>query len=143
MILIQNLVFFFFFNCQQTNTNAKKIATIFPQISASSLQMRSVRSHLQAKYQMRNAATAKRTRSPTKTPIRVPVLRLDIFSLLLRKSIRSWWWPFRPWCGETRDGKRSENTHSCNSLNACFTLNQGSLTLFQAKDVSGGYVRLP
>lgn len=86
--------------------------------------------HLQTKYQMRNAATAKRTRSPTKTPTRTPVFFFDVFSLLLRKSIRSRWWPFRPCCRkQERKQTQKTHTHTCLSLrrvNVYFTLNKST-----------------
>lgn len=57
----------------------------------------------------RKAATAARTRRPTRTPITTPVFRFDgIFSLLVKKSTRSCC-PFRPWSGKRGKERRGYN----------------------------------
>lgn len=84
---LQNLAALHQFTMLKKNIEIKKVAA--QQFKGH------VHSYLQTKNQMRNAARAKRMRSPTITPIRTPVFRFAAFSLLVRKSIRSWW-PFRP-----------------------------------------------
>lgn len=53
--------------------------------------------HSQTNSQMRNAATAARMSSATRTPTVMPTFPFDVFSLLVKKSIRSWL-SLRPWC---------------------------------------------
>lgn len=67
-------------------------------------------SYSQTKIQMRSAASAARRKTPTIIPIRMSVFLFDDgFSLLVKKSIRSWWL-LRAWCRERKKKTQLANT---------------------------------
>lgn len=100
----------FGFSSSLTYPHIKKHRTIHQISTVDDIGEESFQLYSQTNSQMRNAAMAARMRSATRTPIKMPTFRFDeTFSLLVRKSICSWW-PLRPWC--RKGAKHSQRTYS-------------------------------